>query len=210
MSARSKIFFGVDLAGRIDEVTGIAAVSDKKELVFVNEVKPDIAIRNYIDYHRPVIIGIDAPLSIPNGKYGTYASRKCDRDLITLGIPTFATSMLAQLTFRALTIQSVLTRKYQIIEVYPHATRLRMGIHDKEKNPKNTEKNREATQSRLSRFVKNMPRSSKVLLSADALDAILAAYTAYLHFNHLTEGIGDETEGKIYIPKVNFKKSLAD
>ncbi len=206
MSARSKIFFGVDLAGRIDEVTGIAAVSEKKELVFVNEVKPDIAIRNYIDYHRPVIIGIDAPLTIPNGKFGTYASRKCDRDLISLGIPTFATSMLAQLTFRALTIQTVLSKKYQIIEVYPHATRLRMGIQNK--GQKHTEKNRELVQSRLSRFVKNMPRSSKVLLSSDALDAILAAYTAYLHYNHLTEGIGDETEGKIYIPKVNFKKSL--
>ncbi len=208
MSARSKIFFGVDLAGRIDAVTGIAAVSDKKELVFVNEVKPDIAIRNYIDYHRPVIIGIDAPLSIPNGKYGTYASRKCDRDLIGLGIPTFATSMLAQLTFRALTIQSVLSQKYQIIEVYPHATRIRMGVQGK--HHKNTEKGRELIQSKLSRFVKNMPRSSKVLLSSDSLDAILAAYTAYLHFNHLTEGIGDESEGKIFIPKQDFKENLCE
>jgi predicted nuclease with RNAse H fold len=208
MSARSKIFFGVDLAGRIDAVTGIAAVSDKKELVFVNEVKPDIAIRNYIDYHRPVIIGIDAPLSIPNGKYGTYASRKCDRDLISLGIPTFATSMLAQLTFRALTIQSVLSQKYQIIEVYPHATHIRMGVEGK--HHKNTEKGRELIQSKLSRFVKNMPRSSKVLLSSDSLDAILAAYTAYLHFNHLTEGIGDESEGKIFIPKQDFKENICE
>ncbi|NTW48174.1 MAG: DUF429 domain-containing protein [Chlorobiales bacterium] len=208
MSPRSKVFFGVDLAGKIDEVTGIAAISEKRELIFVNEVKPDIAIRNYIDYHRPVIIGIDAPLTIPNGKYGTYASRKCDRDMVTLGIPAFSTSMLAQLTFRAITIQKSLTQKYQVIEIYTHATKLRIGIPNKEE--KDSQDVREVVQSRLSRFVKNMPRASRVLLSSHALDAVLAAYTALLHHNNLTETIGDSLEGLIHLPVQNFKKYLKD
>jgi len=206
MSARSKVFFGVDLAGKIDEVTGIAAITEKRELIFVNEVKPDIAIKNYIDYHRPVVIGFDAPLSIPNGKYGTYASRKCERDLGALGIPTFATSMLAQLTFRAMTIKKALSQKYQIIEVYPYATKVRLGIPKKEN--KTAAEMREILQSKLSRYVKNMPRASRVQLSIHALDAILSAYTAFLFYSDLTEGMGDGNEGQIHIPVQNFKRHL--
>lgn len=207
MPIKSKVFFGVDLAGRIDEPTGIAAISDKRELMLVNTVKPDIAINNYIEYHRPILIGIDAPLSLPSGRYGTYASRKCDRDLSTLGIPTFATSMLAQLTFRAISLRKHLEPKYDTIEIYPQATKVRLGIAPNSK--KNGADSREFLQTKLSRFVKNVPRASKVLLSDDELDAILAAYTAYLHYHKLTEGIGDSQEGLIYIPAIDAQKRLS-
>jgi len=207
MPTKSKVFFGVDLAGRVDEATGVAALSDKRELIFVNTVKPDIAIRNYIAYHRPSLVGIDAPLSIPSGRYGTYASRKCDRDLTILGIPAFATSMLAQLTFRAMTIKKALSPKYDAIEVYPQATKVRLGLvmHSSKKTAEDA---REALQTKLSRFVKNMPRTSKILLSDDELDAIIAAYTALLHHCNLTEGIGDTQEGLIYIPILDAQRKL--
>ncbi|MCS7012113.1 MAG: DUF429 domain-containing protein [Chloroherpetonaceae bacterium] len=208
MPIKSKVFFGVDLAGRIDEPTGIAAISDKRELILVNTVKPDIAINNYIEYHRPVLVGIDAPLSLPSGKYGTYASRKCDRDLTTLGIPTFATSMLAQLTFRAISLRKHLEPRYDAIEVYPQATKARLGIAPSGK--KNGAESREYLQTKLSRYVKNMPRASKILLSDDEIDAIIAAYTAYLHFHKLTEPIGDSQEGVIYIPVPDINKRLAE
>lgn len=207
MPSKGKVFFGVDLAGRIDEPTGVAALSDKAELIFVNQVKPDLAIRNYIDYHRPCLIGMDAPLSIPSGRYGTYASRKCDRDLAMLGVPTFATSMLAQLTFRAITIAKMLEPHYPTIEVYPHATKVRLGLTHKDKKIKVI--SREIIQTRLSRFVKNLPRKSKILLSDHELDAILAAYTALLHDKHLTQPIGDAQEGLIFIPNDKARKPLS-
>ncbi len=207
MPSKGKVFFGVDLAGRIDEVTGVAALSDKAELIFVNQVKPDVAIRNYIDYHRPCLVAIDAPLSIPSGRYGTYASRKCDRDLALLGIPTFSTSMLAQLTFRAITLSKMLSPRYPTIEVYPHATKKRLGLTHKDKKIK--EISREVVQTRLSKFVKNLPRVSKIVLSDHELDAILAAYTALLHDHHLTQPIGDAQEGLIYIPIEKAQKSLS-
>lgn len=206
MPAKGKVFFGVDLAGRIDEVTGVAALTDKSELIFVNQVKPDVAIRNYIDYHRPCLVGMDAPLSIPSGRYSTYASRKCDRDLSLLGIPTFATSMLAQLTFRAITLAKTLSPKYNLIEVYPHATKTRLGLSHKDKKVK--EISREVIQTRLTRFVKNLPRTSKILLSDHELDAILAAYTALLHERDLTQPVGDAQEGLIYIPIEQARKQL--
>lgn len=204
MPSKGKVFFGVDLAGRIDEATGVAALTDKAELVFVNQVKPDVAIRNYIDYHRPCLVAIDAPLTIPSGRYGTYASRKCDRDLALLGIPAFATSMLAQLTFRAITIAKSLEPRYPVIEVYPHATKARLGLSHKDKKVK--EISREVIQTRLSRFVKNLPRTSKIVLSDHELDAILAAYTALLHGNGLTQPIGDPQEGLIYVPSDDARK----
>ncbi len=207
MPSKGKVFFGVDLAGRIDEVTGVAALSDKAELIFVNQVKPDVAIRNYIDYHRPCLVGIDAPLTIPSGRYGTYASRKCDRDLAMLGIPTFATSMLAQLTFRAITITKMLEPRYPTIEVYPHATKARLGLTHKDKKIKVI--SREVIQTRLSRFVKNLPRTSKILLSDHEIDAILAAYTALLHDHDLTQPIGDAQEGLIFIPSDKARKPLS-
>ncbi|MBC8045111.1 MAG: DUF429 domain-containing protein [Rhizobacter sp.] len=208
MSAKAKVFFGVDLAGRIDHTTGLAALTEHRELVFVNEVKPDIAIRNYIDYHKPALIAFDAPLTIPCGRYGTYASRRCDRDLMMLGIPTFTTSMLAQLTFRAMTLRRQLTSRYDVIEVYPHAAKLRLGMMHRSK--KQEPAAREMIQNRLARFVKNMPRASKILMSDHELDAILAAYTALLHFSKLTESVGDADEGLIYIPSANFQKHLKD
>ncbi len=201
MPSKGKVFFGVDLAGRIDEITGVAALSDKAELIFVNQVKPDVAIRNYIDYHRPCLIGMDAPLSIPSGRYGT-----CDRDLALLGVPTFATSMLAQLTFRAITITRTLEPRYSTIEVYPHATKVRLGLTHKDKKIKVI--SREVIQKRLSRFVKNLPRTSKIVLSDHELDAILAAYTALLHDHGLTQPIGDPQEGVIYIPSDKARKPL--
>ncbi len=207
MPIKSKVFFGVDLAGRIDEPTGIAAISDKRELLFVNTVKPDIAIKNYIEYYRPILVGIDAPLSLPSGRYGTYASRKCDRDLAILGIPTFATSMLAQLTFRAISLRKHLENKCETIEIYPQATKVRLGLLPNGK--KNGVDSREFLQTKLSRFVKNVPRTSKVLFSDHELDAILAAYTAYLHYHKLTEGIGDSQEGLIYVPTPDAHKQLA-
>jgi predicted nuclease with RNAse H fold len=207
MPIKSKVFFGVDLAGRIDEPTGIAAISDKRELLLVNTVKPDIAIKNYIEYHRPILVGIDAPLSLPSGRYGTYASRKCDRDLSILGIPTFATSMLAQLTFRAISLRKHLENKCNTIEIYPQATKVRLGLLPNGK--KNGVDSREFLQTKLSRLVKNVPRTSKVLFNDDELDAILAAYTAYLHYHKLTEGIGDSQEGLIYIPIPDAHKQLA-
>jgi predicted nuclease with RNAse H fold len=205
MPARIKVFFGVDLAGRVDEVTGVAALSEKSELIFVNEVKPDIAIRNYIDFHRPNLVAIDAPLSIPSGRYGTYASRKCDRDMTSIGIPAFATSMLAQLTFRALTIQKQLQPRYPTIEVYPQATKVMLGISHKDKKVK--EISREIVQTRLARYVKGMPRTSKILLSDHELDAILAAYTAMLYNADRVKPIGDPQEGVIYIPVEHLRQS---
>lgn len=207
MPIKGKVFFGVDLAGRVDNTTGVAAINEQRELVFVNQVKPDVAIRNYIDFHKPVIIGVDAPLSIPNGRYGTYASRKCDRDLGSLGIPTFATSMLAQLTFRAMTLRRQLG-KYEIIEVYPHAAKLRLGMMIRQK--KTEEAARETVQNRLGRFVKNVPRASKILFSDHELDAILSAYTAMLYAGKLTDGIGDRDEGLIHIPASDFQKRFKD
>jgi uncharacterized protein len=207
MPLRSKVFFGVDLAGRIDETTGVAAISENCELIFVNEVKPDIAIRNYIDFHRPIAIGIDAPLSLPSGRFGTYASRKCDRDLISLGVPTFATSMIPQLTFRAIAIQKQLAPKYDIIEVYPHATKVRLGISHKDKKIKEISRN--VVQTRLARFIRKMPRTQKILLSDHELDAIISAYTALLYHRKLVQAVGDSQEGVIYVPNENGRKPLA-
>jgi predicted nuclease with RNAse H fold len=37
-------------------------------------------------------------------------------------------------------------------------------------------------------------------LNHDQLDAVVAAYTAYLYACGLTEGVGDRNEGMIYLP----------
>ncbi|MDX2127587.1 MAG: DUF429 domain-containing protein [Chloroherpetonaceae bacterium] len=204
---RTKTFFGVDLSAKVDEITGVAAINSNRELVFVNQVKPDIAIRNYIDYHRPSIVAVDAPITLPCGKYGTYASRKCDRDITSLGIPAFATSMLAQLTFRAIAIRKTLPQRYELIEVYPQATKVRLALSVAGK--KSSEEVREFTQTRLARIIKNMPRPSNILLTDDELDAILSAYTAFLYQYKLTEGCGDPSEGLIHIPLPDSQKKVA-
>jgi predicted nuclease with RNAse H fold len=88
------------------------------------------------------------------------------------------------------------SRGLAVIEVYPYATKRRLwGIFIPKKT---TSRGREFLKARLSGTIANI--SEYEVLGHDQYDAIIAAYTAYLHQEGLTELMGDPVEGQIAVP----------
>ncbi len=195
---KKSIFLGLDLAGSPKRPTGWAAIDENKRMfIDPGEVFSDEQIKSKIEDLSPQWIGIDAPLSLPQGKEECYSSRFCDRQLRELGIPCLPPALLGSLTFRGVRLAQELKKKnYSFIEVYPRATQEILGIKPKGKKP--TLKWREGIQKRLSFWILGIP-PQELLFSAHTLDALLCAYTAYCRGKGKFQEIGDE-EGIIVIP----------
>jgi len=196
---RESIFLGLDLAGSPKRPTGWAAI-DKNRRMFINpgELFSDEQIRRKIEDLSPQWIGIDAPLSLPQGKGECYSSRFCDRQLRELGISCFPPALLGSLTFRGVKLAQELKEKnYSFIEVYLRATQKVLGIKPEGKKP--TLKWRESLQESLSSWILGIPSPQKLVFSSHILDALLCAYTAYCKEKGKFQEIGDE-EGIIVIP----------
>ena len=196
---KKSVFLGLDLAGSPKRPTGWAAI-DKNRKMFTNpgELFSDKQIRIKVEGLSPQWIGIDAPLSFPQGKGGCYSSRFCDRQLRELGISCLPPALLGSLTFRGVRLaQELMKKNYSFIEVYPRATQKILGIKPKGKKP--TLRWREDLQRGLSSWILGIPSPQKLLFSVHILDALLCAYTAYGRGKGIFREIGDE-EGVIVIP----------
>jgi len=191
-------------------------VDDSARLVKLGRARTDREIISFFD--MPLwAIGLDAPCSLPRGlnmccmeenpvcecrPVNPWKGRKCDQDLIKLGIrvfvPTkniFAKSWIR----RGLILKEKLERGgFRVLEVFPHGTKKRLfpGLPSK-----TSLEGRRQLQQRLREIIEGIPPIHHRLLSHDDLDAILAAYTCYLHWRGATELVGDREEGQVVIPK---------
>jgi len=86
-------------------------------------------------------------------------------------------------------------RNHAVIEVYPYASKRVLWGRNTPK--KTTVKGREFLRTHLLPLVSGLGNST---LSHDSYDAVLAAYTAYLHRYGATELVGDSGEGQIAVP----------
>lgn len=84
-----------------------------------------------------------------------------------------------------------------VLEIYPHAARKRLFGS---LSPKVTRQGRQALQESLRQLIGAIPDPHSQLLSHHELDAILGAYTVYLHQRGLTEKLGDPEEGVVIVP----------
>jgi predicted nuclease with RNAse H fold len=162
--------------------------------------------------YQPALIAIDAPLSLPLGLCcleGTCScqavsprkGRQCERELSTLGIGCYYTtkrSIIKGMVYRGIRLKADLERRGRtVIEIYPYASRLRLfGPLPR----KTTVAGRRALQKGLQRLISSVPSPQETLLSHDALDALLAAYTGFLYGCGETEALGDPAEGLLCIP----------
>lgn len=85
---------------------------------------------------RPVLVPIDAPLSLPNGRLTIHDRsgdhlRECDRALLRYGIRFFPVTLgpMRMLTERGLALKAKLNAmRYQTVECYPGAAQDLWGI----------------------------------------------------------------------------------
>ena len=166
-------------------------------------------------------VGLDAPCSLPTGlnlcciqdrpacncqPENPWKGRACERDLVRMGYrlfyPTknaFAKGWLR----RGLRLKEILEKVgMRVLEIYPHATKRRLF---ETLPPKASRQGRRILQENLRSLIGEIPTPGDKLLSHHELDAILGAYTIYLHHRRLTEVVGDPDEGVVVVPRRDLK-----
>lgn len=189
---------GIDLAGSEKRSTGICILDEMLNaytfVCYTNREIVELAI-----LVKPKIIAIDAPLSLPSGrknlnKIGPHL-RECDKILQKMKIKFFPLSLgpMRKLTLRGIKLKKNLEKlSFKIIEVYPGATQDLLKIPRKQKGLKELKNG----------LIKLGINIQKKKPTADELDAITAAYTAYLFLKGKAIEIGNKNEGTIIIPEI--------
>ena len=177
----------------------------------------DSEIIDAIKCNRPAVTGIDAPLSLPKGlcclndsctclPESSDKGRLCERELARERIHSYFTtkrSIIKDMVHRAIGLKTEFTRfGFEVIEVYPYATKRRLWGNSIPK--KTTSEGRHFLKDALIQTIANIREYDS--LGHDQYDALIAAYTAYLHLEGLTDSIGDPDEGQIVVPSV-FSRS---
>lgn len=204
-------FIGIDLTS-YNRHTACVALDEELRLAWFDLLSSDGQIIAAIERYHPRFVAIDAPLGLPAGlccleescpcqPLSLAKGRLCERELSRLRIPCYYTtkrSIIKDMVYRAIGLkQEITTRGYQVIEVYPYATKVQLfGRHIP---PKTTAAGIAFLKKRLAALmpylIPYLPR-----FNHDLYDALLAAYTAYLYSKGGTEIVGDPKEGVIVIP----------
>ncbi|MBX3324600.1 MAG: DUF429 domain-containing protein [Nitrospira sp.] len=130
----SLVVVGIDLAGSPKRPTGLCVLRDLKAETHV--VFSDEEILNFVSQTCPLLVPIDAPLSLPKGRRTVHDRsgehlRECDRELLRRRIRFFPITLgpMRMLTERGLALQKRLTAiGYQTVECYPGAAQDLWGI----------------------------------------------------------------------------------
>jgi len=188
---------GVDLAGVESRPTGLCVLKGLKAEVWV--AWSDGEIVEAAHRHRPAVVAVDAPLSIPRGRRSleersSHHLRACDRALLKRGIKFFPVTLgpMRKLTARGMKLKEVLEAEgFKVIEVYPGGAQDMLGVPRKGAG-------KEA-------LLEGLRRLGLEGLSSEAsdheLDAATAALVGALYLAGLHEDLGDPEEGVIVMPK---------
>lgn len=128
------VVVGIDLAGSPRRSTGMCVLRDLTAETRV--VFSDDDILDFVKEARPVLVPIDAPLSLPNGRLTIHDRagehlRECDRALLRRGIRFFPITLgpMRMLTERGLSLKRTLLRLgFHAVECYPGAAQDLWGI----------------------------------------------------------------------------------
>jgi predicted nuclease with RNAse H fold len=206
-------YLGIDPASAPRRPSAFAVLDDQGRLHDLGLAREDDDILALARRWRPRYLAIDAPLSLPQGMCCLEESCPCaptspdglkaaERALLKEGIGLFRTtkrSIIKAMVYRAIGLRRALAeRGYAAMEIYPYASKVRLFGRPIPK--KTTKAGRQWLRRRLEGLVPGL-REHEGRLGHDQLDAIVAAYTAYLHGQGQVEAVGDREEGVIYVPK---------
>lgn len=182
--------------------------------MLVGAVGTDGEILSLVRQEGPQVVAIDAPLSLPRGWHCLEWPCRCGRcdappgtrrsaeaALSAQGIGLFWTtrrSIIKPMIYRAIGLREriALTRT-EVIEVYPYASKVRLFGRSIPK--KGTVEGRRWLRQRLDGLVPGLAAAGP--LGHDELDALVAAYTAYLYGTNRAVQVGDPQEGAIVLPR---------
>ncbi|MFP4083110.1 MAG: DUF429 domain-containing protein [Candidatus Aminicenantes bacterium] len=194
--SKHDLVMGIDLAGVSHRPTGICFLKDLRAETLV--LFDDTDISDCAEKHRPRLITIDAPLSLPPGRSSIQDRkgshfRSCDLELRRRKIPFFPITLgpMRKLTERGIKLQQSLQKRgIKALEVYPGGAQDILGLprvkHD------------------LSGLRQGLRRLGIMGLgrgvSGHQLDAATAAYVGYLYLSGKAEIYGRSSSGAIVMP----------
>ena len=205
-------FVGIDLTSSPNKPSAYAALDANLNTIALGFLGADREIIAAIDEMEPIIVAIDAPLSLPRGlcclegscpcqPLSAAKGRDCERELARLGIPCFFTtkkSIIKEMVYRGIALKEELSsRGFEVIEVYPYATKVL--LFGKPIPPKVKPIGVEFLRNHLVALIPALTPHLE-LLSHDLCDAVVAAYTGYLYHLGHDQVLGDPEEGLIHIP----------
>ncbi len=161
---------GIDLAGSAKRPTGIAEIDCQSMTLRVVKVYDDEEIVKITVTPKPLIVAIDAPLTMPREGY----LREVDKFMHKLGLPVLPPLFpgMRRLTERGIKLKSFLEEAgIRVIEVHPRST-LKVLM----------KKFGKVDLLEIMRLYSI--KFSRRRLSKDERDAILAALTAYLYYTN--------------------------
>jgi len=208
------IYIGIDLTSSPRRLSAYAVLNQGGALADVGLAREDAELLALAERWRPRIVTVDAPLSLPRGLCCLEEACPCrpvapdglkaaERELFRQGISLYATtkrSIIKAMVYRAIGLRRILeVRGIPVIEAYPYASKVRLW--GKGMPRKTMPTGRRWLCERLERLVPGL-REHEGSLGHDQLDAVVAAYTAYLYDCGLAEGVGDREEGLIWVPQL--------
>ena len=164
------------------------------KVLFKDEEIIEETIRN-----KPDLIAIDAPLSLPKGRFSLEERsnihlRECDRELLRLKIKFFPLTLgpMRKLTERGIMLKNFFISKgLRVIEAYPG------GAQDMLKLPRKSKGINELIKGLKSLNIRGIRDN----ITHDELDAITCAYVGIKYLQGEYLAIGDPEEGLIILPK---------
>lgn len=190
---------GIDLAGSPKRMTGVCAMRGTS-IVSCCYVFEDKEILAFVEAVRPVLVTIDAPLTLPPGRRSLDDRngehfRPCDRLLMQRGIKFFPITLgpMRMLTTRGISLRKKLQRRgIPALEMYPGGAQDILGIPRKQYGL-----------GKLRRGLEKLGISGITPdANGDELDAITGAYVGVLFDRGRAELLGDERTGGILLPFV--------
>ena len=206
---------GVDLRASRKKPSSVATLDSRSRLTELGSFYEDIELMKLVDDLRPDLVAIGAPLNLPSGFCCLDQSCDCrfsvpDRkgrllelELAKMGISCFYTnkgSIIRELIYRGILLsQNLRDAGYNVIEVYPHATK--MLLFGDKVPPKNSAVSVSYMIGHLTPLVSGMEKHADDL-DRNSCDAIINAYTGQLHAQSNTDVLGDPEEGILVLPKL--------
>lgn len=205
---------GIDLSSSSKRASTLAFINGEGRLDQMDAFKEYQELLSVLDSYRPDVVAIGAPLGLPLGldcleedcpcsPVSNHKGRKGEVELARMGIGCFYTgkrSIIKNQIYRGVKFRKDLTQRgYEVIEVYPYATKIKVfgdGIP-----PKSRPESLVHLREHLPKLVPGTECYADEL-NHHKCDAVLTAYTGYLHLRGETDTLGIPEEWMISIPRL--------
>ena len=209
------VILGVDLRASPKHPSTVVALDCDSNVTFTDQFASDEEFVEMVQDHQPQLIAIGAPLGLPAGLCCLETTCSCqfavpqrkgrqsELELSRMGISCFFTnkgSIIRKLIYRGISLSQQLTGLgLKVIESYPPATKVIL-FGDKVP-PKSSAASVAFLQERLSPLVHGLDQHIEDL-DRNSCDAVLNAYTGFLHAHNATDTLGASEEGTLVLPKL--------